>query len=173
MNGVSGASGVCLCGFSAMYQASRFEYLVLASPERAGGCATPTDFAAPAGIQANNVQTFKTDHLLGADQPLVWAQALPISSCALKSNRIFKSIHGYRSFCAPHFALKCGRQLSQKSKSIPSTLIFLVKAGPVGVDSAQIGHNTRGQRGSPRMGMSPTTMCTFDNATVELGEGNE
>ena len=45
-----------------------------ASPEslhsagRAGGCATPTGFAARAGAQANHSLTFNPDHSLRADQ---------------------------------------------------------------------------------------------------------
>jgi hypothetical protein len=38
------------------------------STVRAGGCATPTGFAARAGAPANHVLTFKLDHSLGADQ---------------------------------------------------------------------------------------------------------
>jgi hypothetical protein len=38
------------------------------SAVRAGGCATPTGFAARAGAQANHAPTFKLDHSLVADQ---------------------------------------------------------------------------------------------------------
>ena len=37
-------------------------------PHRAGGCATPTGFAARAGVQTDHALTFKPDHSLGADQ---------------------------------------------------------------------------------------------------------
>jgi len=38
----------------------------LHSAVRAGGCTTPTGFAARAGAQANHAPTFNTDHSLGA-----------------------------------------------------------------------------------------------------------
>ena len=37
-------------------------------PHRAGGCTTPTGFAARAGAQANYALAFKPGHSMGADQ---------------------------------------------------------------------------------------------------------
>ena len=40
----------------------------LRSAVRAGGCATPTGFAARSGVQTDHALTFKPDHSLGGDQ---------------------------------------------------------------------------------------------------------
>ena len=56
----------------------------LRSAVRAGGCATPTDFVARAGTQANQALIFNPDHSMGADHgpvlgsiPMTDRQATP------------------------------------------------------------------------------------------------